>query len=139
MPAAHAIEHEINVGSSSSAIREAITTRAGLERWNAARVAGDGSVGSEWVLAYEGGPEFAWRVDRAEASDILWTCTRGPGDAVGTTVEYALAPTGDGRTRLSLRHAGWPHREGNFRKCNTLWGGMLFDLKRTVEGGKSPA
>jgi uncharacterized protein YndB with AHSA1/START domain len=136
MPVGPSIEHEINVRAPASTVHDAIATRAGLQGWNTSRVTGDGAVGSEWILSYVGGPDFVWRVDRDDASGVRWTCTRGPGGSVGTTVEFALAPTQDGRTRISLTHGGWPHREGNFTKCNTLWGAMLFQLKAFAESGK---
>lgn len=135
MPA-HSIEHELYVRAPVSALHDAVATRAGLQGWNTSSVTGDGSPGTEWLLSYDGRPDFAWRVDRDDASGVRWTCTRGPGDSVGTTVEYAFEPAADGRTRISLRHGGWPHREGNFKKCNTLWGAMLFQLKAFAVGGK---
>ncbi|TJV33741.1 MAG: hypothetical protein E5Y18_14640, partial [Mesorhizobium sp.] len=46
-------------------------------------------------------------------------------------VEYVFEDMPDGRTHVSRKHGGWPHREGNFQKCNTLWGAMLFQLKRS--------
>ncbi len=136
MPAAHAIEHELTVAAPVSVIRDAVATRAGLQGWNTSRVAGDGTPGTEWILSYGGGPEFAWRIERDEASGVLWTCTRGPGDSAGTTALFAFAPMADGRTRVTLTHGGWPHREGSFRKCNTLWGAMLYQLKAYAEGGR---
>lgn len=137
MAANPSIDHELAVEATLSSVHTAIATRDGLQGWNADRVAGDGRVGTEWTLSYGKGTNFRWRVDRDDASGILWTCTMGPGDSVGTTVEYKIAPMPDGRTRVSLRHAGWPHREGNFNKCNTLWGAMLYQLKSLVESGNS--
>ena len=136
MAGGHSIEHEFAVAATVSSLRDAVATRDGLRGWNTSQVSDDGTVGSEWALSYEGAPDFRWRVDRSDASGVLWTCTHGPGDSVGTTVEYIFTPMPDGRTRVSLRHGGWPHREGNFRKCNTLWGAMLFQLNRFVESGK---
>lgn len=131
------LDHELAVKATASSLHDAIATRDGLRGWNTSQVSGDGSLGSEWTLSYGGTLDFRWRVDRSDASGVLWTCTQGPGDSVGTTVEYAFASLPDGRTRVSLKHDGWPHREGNFRKCNTLWGAMLFQLKNFVESGAS--
>jgi uncharacterized protein YndB with AHSA1/START domain len=130
------IHHEIVVRGSAKKVHEALTTQQGLRGWNTSDVSGDGSVGSEWIMGYAGRPDFAWRVDRTDDHTIVWTCTRGPGDSVGTTAEYILKPLEDGRTRVLLTHAGWPHTEGNFVKCNTLWGGLLHHLKEFVESGK---
>ena len=137
MAAGHSIEHELTVTAAASSVHDAIATRDGLRGWNTSRVTGDGKAGSEWTLSYDGAPDFRWRVDRSDASGVAWTCTHGPGDSLGTTVQYVLTRMPDGRTRVSLRHDGWPHREGNFNKCNTLWGAMLFRLKDFVESGKS--
>ncbi len=137
MAEGHSIDHEVAVRAVASTVRDAVATRDGLRGWNTSQVSGDGKVGSEWTLSYEGAPDFSWRVDRSDASGVLWTCTQGPGDSVGTRVEYILEDMPGGRTRISLKHGGWPHREGNFQKCNTLWGAMLFQLKRFVESGKS--
>lgn len=136
MAGGHSIDHQLAVKATASSLHEAITTRDGLRGWNTSQVTGDGVVGSEWVLSYAQAPGFRWRVERSDASGVLWTCTQGPGDSVGTTVEYLLEGMPDGRTRVSLRHGGWPHREGNFQKCNTLWGAMLFQLKRYAESGE---
>ena len=133
MPYTHAIEHEIAVRADPAQVHRAVSTSDGLRGWNTSHVAGDGSVGTDWVLSYSGKPEFSWRVDRSDESNVLWTCTRGPGDSIGTTVSYVLTPLPDGRTRISLKHAGWPHREGNFTKCNTLWGELLVHLKKFIE------
>jgi hypothetical protein len=136
MAGGHSIDHEVAVKATASSVRAAIVTSDGLRGWNTRQVSGDGTVGSEWTLSYEGAPDFRWRVDRSDASGVLWTCTQGPGDSIGTTVEYVLEDMPDGRTRVSLKHRGWPRREGNFQKCNTLWGAMFFQLKRFVESGK---
>jgi len=140
MPRLAKNEHEIALEADPAKIHVALTTSDGLRGWNTTEVEGNGAVGSEWVLRYGGRPEFAWRVDQADRNKVLWTCTRGPGDSVGTTAEYHLQSLDDGRTRVFFSHAGWPHTEGNYTKCNTLWGGLLHRLKDYVESGKpSPA
>ena len=136
MPQTMKLQHEIAIRGNTKQVLEAVTTKRGLLGWNTSKVAGEGDVGTEWTLSYTGGPNFAWRVDRVYDRGTLWTCTRGPGDSVGTTTEFVLDRLPDGRTRLLLTHAGWPHTDGNYTKCNTLWGGLLHHLKKYVESGK---
>jgi uncharacterized protein YndB with AHSA1/START domain len=136
MPQTAMIRHEIAVRADVKTVHEALTTRQGLLGWNTTQVTGDGTVGSEWILRYTGRPEFAWRIDRADDQKIVWTCSRGPGNSIGTTAEYVLQPLDDGRTRVFLTHDGWPDTQGNFTKCNTLWGGLLHHLKAFVETGE---
>lgn len=132
-----AIKHEIAIRADAKNVHEALTTRQGLLGWNTNHVSGEGTVGSEWILSYPGRCEFAWRVDRIDDLRVNWTCKRGPGDSVGTTVEYTLRQAEGDRTRVFLTYGGWPHTEGNFTKCNTLWGGLLHHLKDFVESGKA--
>lgn len=99
MAEGHSIDHELAVKAVASSVHDAIATRHGLRGGNTSQVTGDGKVGSEWTLSYEGAPDFSWRVDRSDASGVLWTCTQGPGDSVGTMVEYVFEDMPDGRTR----------------------------------------
>lgn len=94
MAEGHSIDHELAVKAVASSVHDAIATRHGLRGGNTSQVTGDGKVGSEWTLSYEGAPDFSWRV-----AGVLWTCTQGPGDSVGTMVEYVFEDMPDGRTR----------------------------------------
>ena len=108
-------------------------------RWQTPR-RGDGAVGSTWRFIFDGRPEFAWRIDEAGPSRIAWTCTAGPGDSAGTEAVFTIATASDGKTHLLLGHTGWADTDGNFRKCNTIWGVLLHHLKQAVEtGAPAPA
>jgi hypothetical protein len=140
MAESHSLRHEINIAADESTVRAALTTEAGLRGWNTAYVSGTGAVGSEWSLSYGARPKFFWRIVSQSQDKLVWACTAGPGDSVGTTVELTLALLPDGRTRVAIIHAGWPHQQGNFTKCNTLWGVLLHHLRVFAESGKpSPA
>jgi uncharacterized protein YndB with AHSA1/START domain len=130
------IAHEINVSASPEKVFDALSTLDGVKGWQTPTATGTGEVGSEWVFTFADHPEFAWQVVTSDSpTHVAWTCTRGPGDSVGTTVAFAVAPTPDGRTVVELTHAGWPGTHGNFRKCNTTWGVLLHHLRDYVESG----
>lgn len=130
------IDHEIKVSAAAERVFAALATAEGLRAWHNPGVTGTGSVGSEWHFRFAGRPEFRWRITAADASrHVAWECVQGPGDSVGTRATFDLAPTPDGRTLLSMKHAGWPGTHGNFRKCNTTWGVLLHHLKQYVETG----
>jgi len=79
---------------------------------------------------------------RPLGSDIVTPCGRGVtvGSgryAVGTTATFTIVSTPDGRTRVRVTHGGWPHDEGNFIKCNTIWGALMDHLREYVESGVS--
>lgn len=130
------IEHEIRIAAAPERVFAALTTVDGVKGWHTPTVAGDGEVGGEWVFTFADHPEFGWEVVTSTSpSEVVWRCTRGPGDSVGTTATFTLAPTDDGRTLLEHVHSGWPGTHGNFRKCNTTWGVLLHHLRDYVETG----
>ena len=131
----HQIDHEIKIAAPPEQVFAALATLDGVKGWHAPAATGSGAVGSEWVFSFADHPEFVWKVVTSEApSKVAWKCTRGPGDSVGTTATFTVAPAG-ARTLLELQHAGWPGTHGNFRKCNTTWGVLLHHLRDYVETG----
>lgn len=133
----HQLKHEIVISADVETVRRALTTAEGLRGWNTPFVEGSGDLGTVWTLKYPGRPDFEWRIDLDDPEEILWACTKGPGDAVGTTALYMIHPLGDGKVRLSVTHGGWPHDQANFIKCNTLWGALLDHLREYVQSGVS--
>ena len=135
------IDHEIKIAAPPEQVFAALTSASGLRSWLTADVSGTGEPGTEWRFGFGERPEFRWRVAAAEpVRHLVWECTRGPGDSVGTSMTLDLAPTDDGRTLLTCSHAGWPGTHGNFRKCNTIWGVLLHHLKQHLEtGAPTPA
>ncbi|MDF2997286.1 MAG: Activator of Hsp90 ATPase 1 family protein [Xanthobacteraceae bacterium] len=112
-----------------------LMTLDGLSDWTRAKVS-DTDVVNQWSLSYEDGPDFVWKVTADDPKLIVWECISGPGDAQGTTAEFALSSPGDSRVLVGFSHSGWPHQEGNFAKCNALWGMLLHHLREVAEGGK---
>ncbi|OYW34546.1 MAG: hypothetical protein B7Z41_01825 [Rhizobiales bacterium 12-66-7] len=116
-----------------------LMTLDGLSHWTRAKVSDTGIV-NQWALSYKDGPNFSWKVSADDPKLIVWECVEGPGDAAGTTAEFALSTLDDGRTLVGFTHSGWPHQEGNFAKCNALWGMLLHHLREAAEGDhKAPA
>ena len=133
----HSLNHEITVSASIEKVLQALTTADGLKSWNTHSVEGDGQVGTDWNLTYGNITTFTWHIDLVSPTKVVWTCTKGPGDSVGTKTEFNLQSKTDSRTLIEFKHHGWSHSEGNFRKCNTLWGALLHHLAAYVETGKS--
>lgn len=130
------IRHEIMITAPPERVFEALSTPAGIAGWHTPSVQGSGAVGSEWVFGYADHDEFGWHVMLSEPSrSVVWRCTRGPGESVGTTTTFTLTATEDSRTLVEHVHAGWPGTHGNFRKCNTTWGVLLHHLREYVETG----
>lgn len=132
----HSLRHAVNIAADHDKVLKALTTLDGLKGWTMAEVSGGGGVGARWALKYPEGPTFVWEIIAHDEHRIAWKCVEGPGDAAGTSVTFDLGKTPHGRVHLSFDHAGWPHQEGNFAKCNSLWGMMLHHLRAYVEKGK---
>lgn len=133
----HALRHAVTIKADAANVRDALTTLKGLKGWTMAEVSGVGEVGGQWSLVYAKGPTFVWKITAHDANKIAWICLQGPGDAAGTRVTFDLGKTPDGRVRVGFAHDGWPHQEGNFSKCNALWGMMLHHLRAYAEHGKA--
>jgi uncharacterized protein YndB with AHSA1/START domain len=132
------INHEIKIAAPPERVFNALTTVNGLCSWYTAQIEGGTGVGNTLVFRFEGRPTFRWQVERIEPpTHVEWRCVEGPSDAKGTTVTFAVLPTGDGRSLVELAHRGWPGTHGNFRKCNTYWGMLLHQLQQHVEKGTS--
>lgn len=131
----HSLRHAVHIVGDQAKVHGALTTLDGLKGWTMAEVAGKGGVGSTWTLKYPNGTTFAWEVTAEDAHKVAWKCASGPGDATGTTVAFELARAPNGRVQITFTHAGWPHQQGNYDKCNALWGMMLHHLRSYVEKG----
>ena len=125
------IQHELKVGASRPKIIEALTTLAGLERWNRARVSGGPQ---EWTVGYPDGPAFRWKVVEATNDKITWRCEEGPGNAKGSEVSFTLSDADKSRTLIRLEHRQRAGSDPNHQKCDTLWGVLLGRLQQEVEG-----
>jgi uncharacterized membrane protein len=132
----HALRHAVNIKADASKVRDALTTLQGLKGWTMAEVSGTGDVGTTWTLKYANGPTFTWKIVTHDTDRISWKCVEGPGDSVGTSVTFDLGKGSHGRVHLAFAHEGWPHQEGNFAKCNALWGMMIHQLRAFAEHGR---
>lgn len=132
------IDHEIKIDAPVEKTFQALSTLNGLKSWHTAHIDGKADLHGVLTFSGTGKPVFRWKIAQVEPNKkLVWECLEGPGDSVGTKVAYKLSKTDDGRTLVELSHQAWPHEQGNFRKCNTLWGILLHHLKNYVETGKS--
>jgi uncharacterized protein YndB with AHSA1/START domain len=136
----YTLEHELNIDSTPSAAYEALTTEKGLRSWHTGDATGDGPSGGLWHMGKNSKTPFVWEVIELTPDNVVgWRCQTGPGTSPGTVVHFVIDAKPDGRINVSLIHSGWQSKDGNYRKCNTLWGGLLTHLKRYLETGtRSP-
>lgn len=128
----HNLNHEINIKAPIDKIQKALATKDGLSSWNTKDVRGTGEIGSEWILTY-GTLKFHWKILESNDNKVVWQCMEGPGESIGTIAEYIFTKISEDTTKVILAHSGWNHKEGQYQKCNTLWGALLFHLAKYVE------
>ncbi len=128
------IEHEIKIKASPDKVIQALSTLDEIKAWHTATI--EGRPGGVLLFKGRDKPDFEWRVTVDDTTNVTWECIDGPGDSIGTKAIYDIYKTDDGRTLVEFKHTSWPSREGNFVKCNTLWGILLHHLKNYVETGK---
>jgi uncharacterized protein YndB with AHSA1/START domain len=131
------INHEIKIQASPEKTFKAISNLNELMAWHTAHIEGKPELNGILTFNGNGKPAFQWKVIELVPNKVVaWECIQGPGDSVGTKAIYKISPVDNGRTLVEFSHTSWPGQEGNFRKCNTLWGVLLHHLKNYVETGK---
>jgi hypothetical protein len=131
------LSHEIAINAKPEFVLRALNTVAGLQAWHTEKVSGGTKVGEQIQMHMPHGVQFVWEVLGSDSNAVMWRCVSGPGSSPGTEVDYRLMKLPDGRTRVTMVHRGWSSHEGNFNKCNTLWGALLHHLKTHCESGKN--
>lgn len=132
------INHEIKIQALPEKTFKALSNLNDLKGWHTAHMDGKPELNGTLSFNGIGKPVFLWKVIELEPNKkVVWECIEGPGDSVGTKATYTLSKTADERTLVELSHTSWPDQQGNFRKCNTLWGILLHHLKNYVETGKA--
>jgi uncharacterized protein YndB with AHSA1/START domain len=132
------IDHEIKIKAPQERVYQALASPSGLSKWHTSNVKGNGDVGGTLRMEPKSGPVFEWKVTKTVPSQtIQWECVKGPGRSVGTSVEFKISPTKDGRTLIEFVHSDWQDNDEHFRECNTLWAILLDHLRRYAETQKA--
>lgn len=135
------LAHEVKIAAEPAAVYRALTAVADIRNWctadaslrDAAPVARQGD---KLDMRFGPGKDFTWEfVHLVPGQHAGWRCVAGPDEAPGTGVAFDIAPSGDGRTILTLEHKGWPDGHPEFVRCNTRWGALLGQLKHYLEEG----
>jgi len=91
------ISHEIRIKAPPDRVFAALSTVEGLRAWHSAHVSGEARVGGVLHIEGSGKPSFEWRVtELSPPHRVGWVCAAGPGDSVGTTAVFELAPAEEG-------------------------------------------
>jgi len=132
------IEHEVKIKAPIEKVFKALTSLQELKCWHTADITGSTKQQEVMTFAGKDKPSFRWKTIGLEPNKkVVWECIEGPGDSVGTQAIYKLSETDNKHTILEFSHTKWPLEAENFRKCNTLWGNLLYHLKKYTETGSA--
>jgi uncharacterized protein YndB with AHSA1/START domain len=128
------ILHRFTIDAPLERVHDLIATADGVGSWWTGRpTSRDG--GKLEVFFRGDDPAAVFDVVEESAARIVWRVVGGPGDWIGTTVNFALDEREDGGTTLLFRHADWPEGNEFMAGCSTNWGAYLASLKAGAETG----
>lgn len=134
------ILHRIGIKSSPEKVYRALTTREGLAAWWTNDTQGESSVGGTLNFRFHtpAGAEiggFDMKVlELQPAEHVLWQVIGGPGEWIGTRINWVLKQEGD-HVIVLFRHLGWKEPVEFMHHCSTKWATFLMSLKSLLETG----
>ena len=129
--------HKITIIAPRDRVFQALTHAEEIRQWFTPHVEGSYSPEREMVFRFSNEEPFHWKqVEVSPGAVLRCECTRGPGNAVGTSLTYRLTNKGDGQTAVECDHEGFEETDGALKSCNTRWGILMGHLKQYVETGR---
>jgi uncharacterized protein YndB with AHSA1/START domain len=130
-----AIRHRLGIEAPRAEVVDRLSTIDGLATWWTRDVEGDPSVGGTVTFRF-GGPDRSVSMIVVESTDdrVVWECSAGPDEWVGSPFAFDLEQTGD-ETVLRFTQS-WREPVDFMGHCSTKWGYFLLGLKASLEGGK---
>jgi hypothetical protein len=125
----------IGTHTPATKILDALTTLEGLAAWWTQGTTGNPAEGGTITFAFGSKNAVDMRVTRLTADQVHWECRKGPGDWIGTPLEFWIEQDNDVQT-LKFRHGGWEGENDFFYHCATQWATFLLSLRDYLETGK---
>jgi hypothetical protein len=138
------IFHKIGIRAGTSEIIDALTTQAGLSGWWTREVGGAftngvSAAGDTLHFEFTGKGRFDMNVLEVSPQRVLWTCSDGPEDWIGSHIDFSLKPgtAADGvpMTLVFFQHRDWKKESDFTAHCSMKWATFLLSLRNLVETG----
>jgi uncharacterized protein YndB with AHSA1/START domain len=131
------LHHSVSIQSNAATVYAAIATTKGNRGWWMADSNVDEKVGGKAEFGFDKREVvFRMSVDKlAPGASVVMSCYGGHPEWNGTTLTWTIERSGD-ETILRFVHGGWKSMSGNCASCNSMWGNLMFRLKRYVESGE---
>ena len=131
------LHHSVPVQANAAAVYAAIATTKGNCGWWTADSKVEDNVGGKAEFGFDKrAMVFRMSVDKlAPGKSLVMSCHGDHPEWNGTTLTWTIEPNGD-QTTLRFVHSGWKSVTDFCASCNSMWGNLMFRLKRYAESGK---
>jgi uncharacterized protein YndB with AHSA1/START domain len=135
------IVHRIGIRAPVHQVFQAIATTKGLASWWTEQVEGSEQVGDRITFRFLSlqGKEIGKMVMEVQElttdESIMWRCTEGPAEWIGTDITFRLTQEED-QTIIIFGHRNWREEVDFTAHCSMKWAVFLLSLREYVETGK---
>jgi len=131
------LHHAVEIQSNAATVYAAIASARGNRGWWTADSRVEEKVGGKAEFGFDKrGVVFHMSVDRlAPGEGVVMSCHGNHPEWNGTTLTWTIEPMGD-HTILRFVHGGWRSMTDFCATCNSMWGNLMYRLKRYAESGK---
>jgi uncharacterized protein YndB with AHSA1/START domain len=131
----------LNLSAKPSVVSALFTSAEGVSRWWGP-TEGDGAAGGTLVTSFGDYGANAMRVLESGRTRVVWESIAIEGipptghtlEWLGTTMEFDIAPSGDG-TELRFRHVGLTPELECWDACVAAWTQFIGSIERAAETG----
>ena len=131
------LHHFVPINAAPEKVYAAIATEAGNRGWWTADSVVAKKVGGKATFGFDKrGMVFHMTIDQLEpGKKVVMSCRGDHPEWAGTTLEWTIEPAPEGSV-LHFHHRGWRNVTDFCAGCNSMWGNLLFRLKRFAETSK---
>lgn len=134
------IIHKVGIKAPLAQVYAAVSTAEGVRGWWTEETSGDSRLGGTLNVLFRdhGGAERGKMgfelVKLAPNEKVVWRCTSGPAEWLGTEVTFELSRRGD-YTVLLFGHRNWREAVEFTAHCSMKWATFMLSLKQLAETG----
>ncbi|XDD45347.1 SRPBCC domain-containing protein [Leptospira sp. WS39.C2] len=138
------IYHKIGIRAKEEEVISALKTQKGLTNWWTKEVSGDfnsgiSTIGGSISFGFGHGNAIIMNVQNVTSNQVLWECTSGPVDWVGSHIDFRLNlitnANGENMVLLYFEHKDWRNVSEFTAHCSMKWATFLLSLKNYIENG----
>ena len=132
------LHFNVPVAATPEKVFAAIATEPGMQGWWTRDTRMKAQEGGKAEFGFDRrGMVFRMTIDEIRPTrTVRMSCSGDHPEWAGTTLEWMVEQASNGSI-LRFDHRGWRQNTEFCASCNTMWGNLLFKLKRFVETGKA--